>query len=68
MWRLGVPHPLRSSAKGGKNDSSRVKVKQGEGWLKWSDLLFISQTKEMQDFLLTYGKDSDIWSKLTRQR
>ena len=27
-----------------------VKVKQGEGWLKWNDLLIVSQTKEIQNF------------------
>jgi len=27
-----------------------VKVKQGEDWLKWNDLLIVSQTKEIQNF------------------
>ncbi len=48
-----------------------VKVKQGEGWLKWNDLLIVSQTKEMQNFLLTDSRDSDIWDdpiELTRRR
>jgi len=48
-----------------------IKVKQGEGWLKWNDLLIVSQTKEMQNFLLTDSRDSDIWDdpiELTRRR
>ena len=48
-----------------------IMVKQGEGWLTWNDLLIVSQTKEMQNFLLTDSRDSDIWDdpiELTRRR